>query len=88
MTNSIKLLDGKYTFVITDKYQVEILRYGDPWREFGVGDKAMYALVVHAIELEAENAKLKQALQEIVELDASIVDCDCCRIASAALEGK
>jgi hypothetical protein len=37
---------------------------------------------------DAEIARLRKALTEIVELDASIVDCDCCRIASEALEGK
>lgn len=65
MTNSIELLEGKYTFIITPEYQIHVRRYGEPWREFNVGDKAMYTLVAHAIELEAENAKLKQALDEI-----------------------
>jgi hypothetical protein len=64
VVNSITLLDGKYTFVINEEYQVEILRYGDPWREFPLGDNAVYALVAHAIELEAENAKLKKELKQ------------------------
>jgi len=51
MTKSI-VIDNKYTFVITDEYQVKILRYGEPWREFEVGDNAVYALVARAIELE------------------------------------
>jgi hypothetical protein len=63
VANSITLLDGKYTFVINDQLQVEILRYGEPWRQFEVGDKAMWTLVTHAIELEAENWKLKEALR-------------------------
>jgi hypothetical protein len=57
MTTSISLLDGKYTFIINDQLQVVVLRYGEPWRQFEVGDKAMYSLVTYAIELEEELAK-------------------------------
>jgi hypothetical protein len=67
MNNSITLLDGKYTFTINDQLQVVVLRYSGPWREFNVGDKAMWALVTHAIELEAENAKLKKELKQTDE---------------------
>ncbi len=65
MANSIKLLDGKYTFVINDQLQVEILRYGEPWRQFEVGDKAMWTLVTHAIELKKRVTNLEAALEYI-----------------------
>ncbi len=65
MVNSITLLDGKYTFVINEKYQVEILRHGDPWREFEVGDNAVFILVAHAIELEKRTVELEAALEYV-----------------------
>ncbi len=39
-------------------------------------------------ERDAEIARLRKALEEIVEIDASIMDCPCCDVAAKALEGK
>jgi hypothetical protein len=67
MNNSISLLDGKYTFIINDQLQVVVLRYGEPWRQFEVGDKAMYSLVTYAIELEEELAKKNREIDSLRE---------------------
>lgn len=39
-------------------------------------------------ERASEIARLRRALEEIVEIDASIADCPCCGIAAAALDGE
>ena len=48
--NEIILEDGKYRFYIEDN-TVKCDRYGKPWRDL-TGDKAIYALLTHAIELQ------------------------------------
>jgi hypothetical protein len=48
--NELILEDGKYRFYI-ENYTVKCDRYGEPWRDF-VGDKAIYALLTHAIDLQ------------------------------------
>jgi hypothetical protein len=65
MKKSISLNNDKYRFVISDSHQVLILRYGEDWREFDVGDKAMFELVEHTLELEKENSMLKAENQAI-----------------------
>lgn len=47
---SIRLEDGKYTFV-SDNGVMSCLRYGDSWRDM-VGEKAVGALFDHTKELE------------------------------------
>lgn len=66
--------------IAVQKYEFYPSHLGFNWENFGKRG-----------ELGAKNveiARLKRALQEIVKIDASIVDCDCHRIASAALEGE
>ena len=55
--SELNLLDGKYTVIINELLQVVVLRYGEPWRQFEIGDNAMYALVARAIDLEEELVK-------------------------------
>jgi hypothetical protein len=64
----VSLLDGKYTFIINEQLQVVVLRYGEPWRQFEVGDKAMYSLVTHAIELEEELIKKNREIDSLREV--------------------
>ncbi len=48
--NEIILEDGKYRFYI-ENHTVVCDRYGEHWRDF-IGDKAIYALLMHAIDLQ------------------------------------
>jgi hypothetical protein len=56
----IKVDDGKYTVVFDyDGSPIRCLRHGEPWREFEVGDKALFCLLHHVAELEKRLGKLE-----------------------------
>lgn len=64
MIEEVSVEDGKYTFQYNTKTsELTCLRHGQPWREFPIGDKAMYALLY-----EAREAKLK-----VAELESKMV---------------
>lgn len=63
MIEEVSVEGGKYTFQYnTETCELTCLRNKKPWREFEVGDKALFALFY-----EAREAKLK-----IVELEKEV----------------
>lgn len=62
MSQKVILEDGKYTFYITESYIPKCDRYNEQWREF-LGDKAIYSLISHTIELQNQ----LQAAPELLE---------------------
>lgn len=57
--------DGKYTVIYDfSTGQSECLRYGQPWRQL-VGDKMVLAMFDRVVELQAENAALKNKLEMV-----------------------
>jgi len=59
MMKEIILEDGKYRFY-EENYTLKCDRHGERWRDFS-GDKAIFALFDHALQLEID---LEEAIQE------------------------
>lgn len=51
--------EGKYTLILTDKYDIIAYRYGEHWKEF-TGSKLMYLMMQEIHDLREENTKLKE----------------------------
>lgn len=57
MVEKISILDGKYTFILTQgDYQVHCLLYGEPWWIFERGSRAVAALVRECLDLKGEDS--------------------------------
>lgn len=61
------LENGKYHFHLDENYILKCYRNGEEWRDF-IGDKAIYALFLHAVELQDRidtfSANVRQILKE------------------------
>ena len=72
--NEIILEDGKYRFYIED-YTVKCDQYGEYWRDF-VGDKAIYALLTHAIDLQQRIDTFANSVKQTLVNNAFLFDED------------
>lgn len=59
--------DGKYTVTFDEQSgALKALRYGDEWRDLS-GDKLVYCMLAAHADAQAEIARLRGALEKIVE---------------------
>lgn len=69
MIEEVSVEDGKYTFQYnTETAMLTCLRYGKVWRDFPIGDKAMYALFYEAREAKLRVAELETKMAALNKL--------------------
>lgn len=72
MIEEVSVEDGKYTFQYnTETCELTCLRNKLPWREFPIGDKAMYALFYEAREAKFKVVELEKELKAL-RVDAKL----------------
>lgn len=72
--DELVLEDGKYRFYI-ENYVVKCDRYGEKWRDF-TGDKAIYALLTHTIDLQQRIDTFANGIKQISVNNAFMFDED------------
>lgn len=81
MIEEVSVENGKYTFQYnTETCELTCLRNKKPWREFEIGDKAMYSLFYEAREAKLKIAELEKRNEKleikIIELEERYADYD------------
>jgi hypothetical protein len=64
---NISVENGKYNVVLTEKYEVKFLRDGEEWVTNPPGSKMLIALMAQQENLEIENKRLREVIEDINE---------------------
>jgi hypothetical protein len=78
---TIKLNDGKYTYIRDDHGNQKALRYGEMWRDL-TGDNLIGALAARIEDLELELAESKLNVAMLMNCDDTDAHCQCLKCTS------
>lgn len=83
--HNIRTDSGKYTFVVDESGQVEVLRGGESWLRFAVGSKAIHSLIC---ELDAARAVIAAARSLVKRGEAPMALVDALRLHTALVDDR